>query len=158
MTGDEQTRFCHSCHLNVYNVSSMTTKEAEQLIIEKEGKLCVKFYRRKDGTILTKDCPKGLQAIRDRYARCVAAVAAFVSLVSYYLINKTPDVTPAPVKCGLQKINTLAEEAKSNALMTEMGDYVGHTAGSPSFAPQGEPVMGRMSKGTYQTSGNKAGK
>ena len=59
MKGDEQTRFCGLCRKNVYNLSEMTRQEAENLIREKEGKLCVRYYQRTDGTVLTKDCPIG---------------------------------------------------------------------------------------------------
>src|SRR5438128_589318 len=52
MSGDERVRHCADCKKNVYNLSDMTRDEAEQLIIEKEGKLCVRYFQRKDGTIL----------------------------------------------------------------------------------------------------------
>lgn len=60
MKGDDQSRFCGSCAKNVYNLSSMTRSDAEILIREKEGKLCVRFYQREDGTILTSDCSVGI--------------------------------------------------------------------------------------------------
>src|SRR5205814_4285456 len=66
MTGDDRSRFCGQCKLNVYNLSAMTEAEGEALIIEKEGKLCARIYRRYDGTVLTKDCPVGLRAVRRR--------------------------------------------------------------------------------------------
>lgn len=59
MDGDQRVRFCQQCKLNVYNLSEMTKKDAEDLILEKEGKLCVRFYKRLDGTVLTRDCPLG---------------------------------------------------------------------------------------------------
>ncbi len=89
MTGDERTRHCQSCKLNVYNIASLTTSEAEALILEKEGNLCVRIFRRKDGTILTQDCPKGLAAIRARYYRSVAAGAAMLSLCAGYVLNSS---------------------------------------------------------------------
>jgi hypothetical protein len=66
MLGDDCVRFCGQCSLNVYNLSSMTRADAEGLITRTEGRLCVKFYRRFDGSIITKDCPIGLQAIKRR--------------------------------------------------------------------------------------------
>lgn len=89
MTGDERTRHCAACKLNVYNIASLTTAEAEALILEKEGNVCVRIFRRKDGTVITKDCPKGLAAIRARYWRSVAAVAALLSLCASYVLNST---------------------------------------------------------------------
>jgi hypothetical protein len=68
MIGDERVRFCGQCSLNVFNLSSMTRSDAESLIARTEGRLCVRFYRRSDGSIITKDCPVGLRAIRRRVA------------------------------------------------------------------------------------------
>src|ERR1044072_7537220 len=66
MIGSEEVRFCRHCSLNVYNLSGMSKQEAESLIASTEGRLCVRFYRRADGTILTDNCPVGLRAIRRR--------------------------------------------------------------------------------------------
>ena len=57
MEGDEWVRHCGECRLNVYNVSAMTEEKALELIAEREGRLCVRFYQRHDGTVLTEDCP-----------------------------------------------------------------------------------------------------
>lgn len=62
MTGDDQTRFCKSCSKNVFNLSMMTRAQAENLIREKEGKLCVRYAQRADGTVITTDCPVGAAA------------------------------------------------------------------------------------------------
>jgi hypothetical protein len=73
MTGDERVRFCGQCDKNVYNLSGMTRAEAEALLVAEEGKLCVRYFRRADGTVLTADCPDGLR--RRRRRRRVLAVA-----------------------------------------------------------------------------------
>jgi hypothetical protein len=78
MLGDERKRFCGECQLNVYNLSGMRRVEAENLLIQSEGRVCVRFYKRADGTILTKDCPVGWQAIKRRVSK---TAAAFVSLI-----------------------------------------------------------------------------
>jgi hypothetical protein len=74
MIGDERVRFCGQCQLNVFNLSAMTRDQAESVIAGAEGRLCVRFYRRKDGSILTQDCPVGLRAIRQRASRIKRAV------------------------------------------------------------------------------------
>lgn len=74
MIGDERVRFCGQCQLNVFNLSAMTRDQAESVIAGAEGRLCVRFYRRKDGSILTQDCPVGLRAIRQRASRIRRAV------------------------------------------------------------------------------------
>lgn len=60
MEGDERVRFCQQCQKHVYNLSTMTKAEVEQLVTEKEGRFCGRMYRRKDGTVLTADCPLGI--------------------------------------------------------------------------------------------------
>jgi hypothetical protein len=72
MVGDERVRFCAQCQKNVYNLSAMPRHEAEALLLEKEGKLCVRLYKRADGTVLTSDCPVG---VRRRRRRRIAALA-----------------------------------------------------------------------------------
>jgi len=81
MTGDNRVRFCDHCRLNVYNISELSPIEAETLIASTEGRLCARLFRRADGTVLTKDCPVGLRALRRRVAKRTAAIfAAMVSL------------------------------------------------------------------------------
>ena len=76
MTGDAQVRHCGACRLNVYNLSDMTRAQAEAVILEHEGHLCVRLYTRADGTVLTRDCPVGLRAFRLKVARKLSWAAA----------------------------------------------------------------------------------
>jgi hypothetical protein len=80
MAGDNRVRHCSECKLNVYNLSELTKREAEELIAAREGRLCVRFYRRADGTILTQNCPKGLRAVVRRVSRVAGALSAMISL------------------------------------------------------------------------------
>jgi hypothetical protein len=56
MAGNDCVRFCRRCRQNVFNLSAMTQEEALDMIRLKEGHLCVRFFRRADGTVLTRDC------------------------------------------------------------------------------------------------------
>lgn len=78
MVGDERVRYCDSCSLHVYNLSGMSKREAEALVTGTEARLCVRFYRRGDGTILTRNCPTGLSALRRRAARVAGATLSAV--------------------------------------------------------------------------------
>lgn len=91
MTGNDQVRFCSECQLNVYNLSNMTRESAENLVQSTEGRLCVKFYKRADGTVISQDCPVGLKAIHQKFARIVTAVASatFTFLAGLGLYNFT---------------------------------------------------------------------
>src|SRR5262245_21020303 len=78
MKGDERVRFCGECRLNVYNLSEMAREEAEEFVRRREGRTCVRFFRREDGTVLTKDCPVGVRLLRQRLARAVAAICGIL--------------------------------------------------------------------------------
>src|SRR4051794_21433761 len=84
MRGGERVRFCGRCQKNVYNLSSMTRADAEELVSAKEGRLCVRFFQRSDGTMLTADCPVGAQRLRWRarvWASMSSAAASAALLV-----------------------------------------------------------------------------
>jgi len=57
MVGTERVRLCGKCKLHVYNFSELTRDEAQSIALENDGQFCARFYRRADGTMLTKDCP-----------------------------------------------------------------------------------------------------
>lgn len=78
MKGDDQVRFCSLCNLNVYNISAMAEEEAMALIRDREGRLCVRLYQRKDGTVITNNCPTGLAAMRRRLSYAVCLVLVFM--------------------------------------------------------------------------------
>jgi hypothetical protein len=82
MRGNERVRFCGECSMNVYNLSNMSKKDAEALILSAEGRLCVRYYHRSDGSILTRNCPVGLQAFKRRVSGISKAVAS--SVLSFF--------------------------------------------------------------------------
>jgi hypothetical protein len=78
MKGDDRVRFCKLCSLHVYNLSAMTRSAAETLVAEREGRLCVQFYRRADGTVLTADCEGGWTLAAKRFGRWARTATAVV--------------------------------------------------------------------------------
>src|SRR5687768_13976127 len=78
MTGDDRQRFCRQCNLHVYDLSDMPRDEAESFIAKASGRTCVRLFRRADGTVLTRDCPVGLRAMRQRFVRAAAALAGII--------------------------------------------------------------------------------
>ncbi len=81
MTGDDRVRFFDLCNLHVYNFTELTRTEAESLIANSEGRICARLYRRADGTVITKDCPVGLRAIRRRIAKVAGVVCTAILTV-----------------------------------------------------------------------------
>ncbi len=111
MYGDDRKRFCGDCKLNVYNLSGMTRDEAEKLVMNAEGRLCVRFYKRTDGSVITADCPVGWAKVKQRTKLWATAVASLlmalftgVLFVSAFSKQKTivgklvaiPFATPTP--------------------------------------------------------------
>ncbi len=109
MSGDDTTRFCGQCAQYVYNLSEMTEKEAQALIYEHEGKMCVRYYKRTDGTMLTKDCPVGWRAVKKRVA-LIGAAGAAVFVAAFTLL--TAGVFAASVRGngrgGVEMVNPIA--------------------------------------------------
>ncbi len=82
MTGDERVRHCERCDLNVYNLSEMDRTGAEELIRNSEGRMCIRYHARADGTIITRDCPVGRGLVLRRFRRIAACVVgAFGALI-----------------------------------------------------------------------------
>lgn len=76
MYGNDRQRFCSHCELNVYNLSDMTQAEAEKFLVNSEGRVCLRVFRRSDGTVLMQDCPVGWQKIKRRVSHMATAVFA----------------------------------------------------------------------------------
>ncbi|MCE9562269.1 MAG: hypothetical protein K8U57_09465 [Planctomycetes bacterium] len=74
MRGNDRVRHCGQCKQHVYLLSEMSKEEAEDLIRQKEGKLCVRVYRRPDGSVVTRSCA----AVH--WSRAVWNAASFVVL------------------------------------------------------------------------------
>jgi len=82
MMGDDKTRHCDSCEKNVYNLSAMKEEEISELLSRPE-KVCVRLYKRHDGTVLTEDCPVGLDQVKGLLKRkqFVAALMCFITIM-----------------------------------------------------------------------------
>jgi hypothetical protein len=110
MTGDNRVRFCDHCQLNVYNISELSRNEAEKLIVSTEGRLCARLFRRADGTVITRDCPVGLRALKRRVAKRTAAIfAAIVGLSGAAFgqesSGKDKDKSPGPTQTKITRTN-----------------------------------------------------
>jgi len=90
MVGDDRTRHCSNCNLNVYNFSAMTEREIKRLVSANRGRLCARFYRRADGTMLTQNCPRGLRAMGRRISRITAAAVSALMSVGFATAYNPP--------------------------------------------------------------------
>ncbi|HEY9732836.1 MAG TPA: hypothetical protein V6C89_13040 [Drouetiella sp.] len=112
MTGDEQTRFCNQCDKHVYNISSMSESEVEQLFVTAAAVPCIKLFRRLDGTIIFDNCPVGLRKLRDQIRTTAkflnATVATIVACVAASVAAFAKDECK-PVASGVRIDWTLSE-------------------------------------------------
>jgi hypothetical protein len=93
MAGDDHVRFCVQCEKNVYNLSSLSREEAEALLAAKEGKMCVRIFRREDGTVLTDDCPVGVKRRRRRRAAVAAVGGGIMAAAAAMGLKQTASAT-----------------------------------------------------------------
>lgn len=93
MAGNDRQRFCGQCQMNVYNLSDMTRAEAEYFVGNAEGRVCIRYFRRRDGSIITNNCPVGLRALKRRMTRMghafASALLMFLGSVGiHYLVER----------------------------------------------------------------------
>ncbi|MEP7038660.1 MAG: hypothetical protein ABI891_09965 [Acidobacteriota bacterium] len=137
MIGNERSRHCGDCKLNVYNLSEMTRQEAENFLIQAEGRVCVRYFKRADGTILTKDCPIGWKAIKRRVSKTATAFASLVfaalsgiGLASYFTKAETNNHV-------MEKMTMKIENSK-------MGEIAIDENSNTAFQGAPESIMGNM--------------
>jgi hypothetical protein len=149
MVGDERVRYCNQCSLHVYNLSGMTKREAEGLVANSEGRLCVRYYRRADGSILTSNCPTGLRAIRQRVSR-IAGAALSAALGFFAGIGLDFGARPAPPPTfhtmGAMTLPAGSGYVAPPPVMGEpiMGDVAAPEQEMGTTAVQVRPVVGRL--------------
>ena len=138
----ERVHFCMGCGKNVYNLSAMSQSEAEGLLRRHEGRLCVRYYQRRDGTVLAGDCKVGAQMVRMALIRRSAVAAGLFTLMLSAMagINRM-DMNPAgtpgsPVSVAPQPI------AGGISIKIEEPGQVWGALKTPEPAP--EPVMGKI--------------
>jgi hypothetical protein len=98
MAGDERMRHCGDCKKDVFNVSEMTRDEAQALLVERTGSLCVRYFQRHDGTILLADCTVGQKRARRRKLVVIAGAAAMLAGgAAVALTSRSDPAPPQPV-------------------------------------------------------------
>jgi hypothetical protein len=93
MYGNERKRFCKDCKLNVYDLSGLRQRAAEDLLLNSEGRVCLRVFRRRDGTVITEDCRVGRKRITKRRSKILAiAAAAAIGILGGLLSQRTVDL------------------------------------------------------------------
>lgn len=137
MNGNDRMRYCGQCQLNVYNLSGMTKPEAEHLIANAEGRLCVRYYKRADGSIITQNCPVGLAALKRRVSRTATAfLSAVIGFFGGLGIFAAFGDGESPLR-GQRTMGTIAVERNTPP-------DVDVIQGEMPIEVTGEPIMGNI--------------
>ncbi len=168
MTGDEKKRHCDSCEMSVYNTEAMTAYEINRLITKTDGRICGRIRRRADGTIVTKQCPKGLRDYGKRVSRIAAAAMTAILAAfsfSYGQSNEIKDkkeglkieqneVKTTGIKGTVRDSTGAAIPGSSVTVLQEEG-----TAYKRTFLADGDGVfvVGNLTEGTYEVSVSNSG-
>jgi hypothetical protein len=128
MSGTDRVRHCSDCRKNVYNLSEMSREAVTSLIVEKEGNICVKFYRRFDGTVLTNDCPRGLRAVRSQYlkarARTFSMAASLLAVLGFSACSSFGTQTMGDLVDPNPRDSTLSDSTSKNLGGQRFGEPV----------------------------------
>ncbi|MGV3722772.1 MAG: hypothetical protein ACO1SX_17855 [Actinomycetota bacterium] len=140
MEGDDRKRYCRGCRLHVFNISEMDVEEAAQLISDSTDRLCVRLYRRRDGTVLTQDCPVGLRAaIRRRATAFAGSLAMGVGVLASVLLRPGSRTMPTGT---VEHAEALGSPAPVEPPPLQMGEVTGMIGTVPTVTPVAR--MGRV--------------
>jgi len=95
MVGNDQVRFCEHCSLHVHNVSALTRNQAERLVAQSNGKLCVRYIRDPAGRPALLPAAQKLHRIGRRVSQLAAGAFSASLSVSSALAQErvAPSVT-----------------------------------------------------------------
>lgn len=135
MQGDDIVRHCTHCDRNVYNLSNMSLAEAQLIVENAEGRLCVRFYRRPDGMLMTRDCGRAARA-RTKFLAMLApalAVFGFVAFPVFAGAAADPEGEFLRANRSVQRINAeiaATEDAEQRQELIETRDFYKESAAS----------------------------
>src|SRR2546423_2499995 len=116
MRGNERVRFCQHCNLNVNILSAMTRPLAEKIVRRAHGRICVRYYHRPDGALLTAESLVQIQASVRRVSRLAAgAFSAALSLCATAAAQEARPPERADASCPAAQTQRAAAADWENA-------------------------------------------
>ncbi|MFL6211090.1 MAG: ankyrin repeat domain-containing protein [Pyrinomonadaceae bacterium] len=110
MRGNEHVRFCQHCNLNVHDLSAMTRPLAEKIVRRAHGRICVRYRRRPDDSLVTADPLVQIQASVRRASRLVAgAFSAALSLCATAAAQERTPSARADASCTIAQTQRTAQ-------------------------------------------------
>lgn len=143
MAGDDQRRFCPQCRKHVHHLSMLSRPEAEALLAQTDGQVCVRFRPGPDGTPLTRDdLTRFAQPTGRRLSAAVWLLAAALAGLSSGCAPSSPAVSGGPSLPTFQEVVSRLFPFLSPPAMIMGGSRV--VMGAP-LAP---PIVGARSSAT----------
>ena len=150
MSGDNRVRFCDHCRQHVYNIEALARAEAVRLIEAREGRVCVRFHRRRDGTVVTADCWARLRAARRKGALAFVSMLVVVGVAQVFAmaagltrLKKATQGEPSPAAWKAPQTSSLAVRPPQGRTMGIMAPRSGGLLFAPQQAPDVRPVAQR---------------
>ena len=155
MLGDDQVRHCGDCKLHVYNLSAMSLQQITDLLEKKEGRVCVRFYRRADGTVITDDCPTGLAAVRRKMALMATALTGLLATLGFGMFANRGAMARTLRASVLGHINVVRQLADWMAPQPSPAIMGGIR---PMYQPPVEPQRATMGEPAFSCGTNQPGR
>jgi hypothetical protein len=141
MVGDERVRFCGSCTKNVYNIAGMTRDEANVLFRENEGgRVCLRIFKRADGTVITADCPEGVKKKRVRRLAMVAGGLAASAVAAVAGLSHSRTMGDIAIAGGVRMPGVQEPEPVAGGIEVPVMEMKGDVA-APPIMGTAEPVV-----------------
>lgn len=137
LAGGARGRHCGKCKQNVYNIEAMSRGEALRLVAAREGRVCLRIFRRPDGTVVTADCWSRLRAARARGAGAFLAILVVAGMAEL-----------AAMAFGILGLRRLTEGGRTMGMRgpERMGDVVVPRQVPPAPPPVLPPAQELMGK------------
>ncbi|MBI4748609.1 MAG: ankyrin repeat domain-containing protein [Acidobacteria bacterium] len=114
MVGNDEVRFCSHCRKHVHNLSAMTRREAEELVLRSSGNLCIRYLRRpEDQQIVTLPDWMDRPALR----RIALPIAAGVMAV---VLNTSPVFAQEPAQTSFQIVQPQSDSSAPRKFSTKL--------------------------------------
>jgi len=121
MFGDNRKRFCLGCQKDVYNLSAMPQRQAVKFAAKNEGKVCIRYARLQDGSILNAD--RIFHQISSRKAAVTAGVIA--ATVSLSLMTYAQEKPSLHGKTESKKVESRNKNSKLSQISFTIVDVTG---------------------------------
>ncbi len=100
MRGDDRARFCDHCNRHVHNLSALPADEAQRLVCESAGRLCIAYVPNELGGVTPLEYMRAKPTrYRWRLVAMLAGLGGIVSTAATVLYG--PKAPPAPQAGGM---------------------------------------------------------